>query len=129
MKENPADLAGSQDLEHKRQAVRDELLCVLLLLDAAEVFEQALDQWPAVLDEAGTQGLEPGVQRPGNAWEHHHTDSEYTLVQSKANLMSEQFQGRQNRPCFHHFMVLVRVEGRLRVECRISGKSEAPAGI
>lgn len=45
----------------------DELLRVLVLLDAAEVFEQALDERPAVLDEAGTQGLEPGVQRPGNA--------------------------------------------------------------
>lgn len=78
MKGSPGDLAGSQDLEHERQAVRDELLCVLVLLDAAEVFEQALDQRPAVLDEAGTKGLEPGVQRPGNAWERHHTDSEYT---------------------------------------------------
>jgi len=61
----------------------DQLLRVLLLLDAAEVFEQALDQRPAVLDEAGAQGLEPGVQRPGNAWEQHHTDREYTLAQSK----------------------------------------------
>lgn len=78
MKGSPGDLAGSQDLEHERQAVRDELLCVLILLDAAEVFEQALDQRAAVLDGTGTQGLEPGVQRPGNAWERHHTDSEYT---------------------------------------------------
>lgn len=78
MKGSPGDLAGSQDLEHERQAVRDELLCVLVLLDAAEVFEQALDQRAAVLDGTGTQGLEPGVQRPGNAWERHHTDSEYT---------------------------------------------------
>lgn len=54
MKGSPGNLAGSQDLEHERQAVRDELLCVLVLLDAAEVFEQALDQRPAVLDEAGT---------------------------------------------------------------------------
>lgn len=78
MKGSLADLAASQDLEHERQAVRDELLCVLVLLDAAEVFEQALDQRAAVLDETGPQGLEPGVQRPGNAWERHHTDSEYT---------------------------------------------------
>lgn len=77
MKESLGDLAGSEDLEHEWQAVRDQLLCVLILLDAAEVFEQTLDQWPAVLDEAGAQGLEPGVKRPGNAWEHHHTDSEY----------------------------------------------------
>lgn len=124
MKEIPGDLAGSEDLEHERQAVRDQLLCVLVLLDAAEVFEQALDQRPAVLDEAGTQGLEPGVQRPGNAWERHHTNSEYTQ-QSRAD--AEQFQGRQNRPCSHHFMVLVRVEGRLHGEYGISGK--APARI
>lgn len=63
------DLAGSEDLEHERQAVRDQLLRVLLLLDAAEVLEQTLDQRPAVLQEAGAQGVEPGVQRPGNAWE------------------------------------------------------------
>lgn len=73
----PGDLAGSEDLEHERQAVRDELLRVLVLLDAAEVLEQALDQRPAVLHEAGAQGLQPGVQRPGNAWESH-ADSEYT---------------------------------------------------
>lgn len=78
MKESSSDLAGSQDLEHEWQAVRDQLLGVFLLLDAAEVFEQALDQRPAVLNEAGTQGLEPGVQRPGNAWEQQHTESEYT---------------------------------------------------
>lgn len=49
--------------------MRDQLLRVLLLLDAAEVLEQTLDQRPAVLEEAGAQGIEPGVQRPGNAWE------------------------------------------------------------
>lgn len=73
-----ADLAGSEDLEHERQAVRDQLLRVLVLLDAAEVFEQALDERPAVLDEAGAQGLQPGVQRPGNTWEQNHLESEYT---------------------------------------------------
>lgn len=78
MKESSSDLAGSEDLEHEWQAMRDQLLSVLLLLDAAEVFEQALDQRSAVLDEAGTQGLEPGVQRPGNTWEHQHTEREYT---------------------------------------------------
>lgn len=65
---NPSDLAASQDLEHERQAMRDELLCVLVFLDAAEVLEQALDQRPAVLHRAGAQRLQPGVQRPGNAW-------------------------------------------------------------
>ena len=66
------NLAGSEDLEHKWQAVRDELLCVLVFLNAAEIFEQALDQWASVLDEAGAQGLQPGMQGPGNAWEHQH---------------------------------------------------------
>lgn len=54
-------LAGSEDLEHEWQAVRDQLLRVLVLLDAAEVLEETLDQRPAVLHEAGTQGLQPGV--------------------------------------------------------------------
>lgn len=31
-------LAGSEDLEHERQAMSDELHSVLLLLDAAELF-------------------------------------------------------------------------------------------
>lgn len=75
--ENPSDLAGSEDLEHERQAVCDKLLCVLLLLDTAEVFQQTLDQRPAVLHEAGAQGFQPGMQGPGNAWEHHHKVNEY----------------------------------------------------
>jgi len=94
MKESHGHLAGPEDLEHQRQAECDQLLCVLVLLDAAEVFEQALDQRPAVLHEAGTQGLQPGVQRPGNTWEHQRSDSEHTAEQSGA------FQGR-HRPCFH----------------------------
>ena len=49
--------------------MREQLLRVLVLLDAAEVFEETLDEWSAVLHEAGPQGLQPGVQRPGNAWE------------------------------------------------------------
>lgn len=59
-------LAGAQDLEEQRQAVGEQLLGVLLLLDAAELLQQALDQRPAVLQEAGAQGLQPGVQRPGH---------------------------------------------------------------
>lgn len=31
-------LAGSEDLEHERQAMGDELLSVLLFVDAAELF-------------------------------------------------------------------------------------------
>ena len=65
------DLAGSEDLEHEWQAVRDQLLGVLVLLDAAEVLEQALDQRAAVLQEAGAERLQPGVQGPGDTWEHH----------------------------------------------------------
>lgn len=37
--------------------------------------------------------------------------------------MQEQFQGRQKRPCSHHFTVLVRVEGRLHGEDWISGRA------
>ena len=64
-----AHLAGSEDLEHERQAVRDQLLGVLLLLDAAELFEQTLDQRSAVLVETCAQGLHPGVQSPRDPWE------------------------------------------------------------
>lgn len=106
----------------------DQLLRVLVFLDAAEVFQQALDQGPAVLDEAGAQRLKPGVQRPGNAWEHHHEHGPWihkSTVQNKEN--AADFMGAQNRPCFHHFMVLVWAEGRLR-ERVISGKSEVLVG-
>lgn len=54
--------------------MREQLLRVLVLVDAAEVFEEALDERPAVLHEAGPQGLQPGVQRPGDAWETPHTE-------------------------------------------------------
>lgn len=86
------DLAGSEDLEHERQAVGDQLLRVLVLLDAAEVFEQALDQRAAVLDEAGPQGLQPGVQGPGNAWEHQHTVNTHSCPAGDS-------EGPQKRPC------------------------------
>lgn len=65
-------LAGSEDLEHERQAVRDELHRVLLFVDAAELLQETLDQRPAVLVEARAQGLKPSVQSPGDPWE---TDS------------------------------------------------------
>lgn len=60
-------LAGSEDLEHERQAMRDELLRVLLFLDAAELFQKALDQRSAVLMETRPQGLHPSVQSPWDA--------------------------------------------------------------
>lgn len=63
-------LARPQDLEHERQPVGDELLGVLLLLNAGELLQQALYQRPAVLQEAGAQGLHPGVQGPGHACMH-----------------------------------------------------------
>ena len=40
------------------------------------------------------------------------------------NTRSEVVKGRQNRPCFHHFMVSARVEGRLHGESWISGESK-----
>lgn len=54
-------LAGPEDLEHERQAMCDELLSVLLFLDAAELFQESLDQRSAVLMETCTQRLQPGV--------------------------------------------------------------------
>lgn len=62
-------LAGSEDLEHERQAVRDELHRVLLFIDAAELLQETLDQRPAVLVEACAQGLKPSVQSPGDPWD------------------------------------------------------------
>lgn len=61
-------LAGFQDLKHERQALGDELLRVLLLLDGLELLEQALDERPAVLLEGDPQGLQPRVQCPGHAY-------------------------------------------------------------
>lgn len=62
-------LAGSEDLEHERQAVRDELLSVLLFLNAAELFQKTLDQRSAVLMETCAQRLQPSVQSPWDPWE------------------------------------------------------------
>lgn len=103
-----ADLAGSEDLEHERQPVCDQLLRVLVLLDAAEVLEQTLDQRAAVLDEAGAQGLEPGVQRPGNAWEHQHTHRN-TQMHSKYTPAAERREAREPTMFPSLFMALVRV--------------------
>lgn len=65
-------LAGSEDLEHEWQAVRDEFHRVLLFVDAAELLQETLDQRPTVLVEARAQRLKPSVQSPGDPWE---TDS------------------------------------------------------
>ncbi len=62
-------LAGSEDLEHERKAMRDELLSVLLFLDAAELFQKTLNQRSAVLMETCAQRLQPSVQSPRNPWE------------------------------------------------------------
>lgn len=62
-------LAGSEDLEHKGQPVRDELLGILLFLDAAELFQETLDQRSAVLMETRAQRLHPRVQSPRDACE------------------------------------------------------------
>lgn len=54
-------LAGSEDLEHERQAMCNELLSVLLFLNAAELLQKTLDQRPPVLMEACAQRLQPSV--------------------------------------------------------------------
>lgn len=59
-------LAGSEDLDHERQPMCDELLGVLLFLDAAELFEETLDQRSSVLMETRAQRLHPSVQSPRN---------------------------------------------------------------
>lgn len=87
---NPSDLVAPQDLEHERQAVRDQLLRVLVLLDAAEVLEQALDQRPAVLHRAGAQRLQPGVQRPWNAWWGEREPAQHTV---RARILMEAGRG------------------------------------
>lgn len=61
-------LAGSEDLEHERQAMCDELLGVLLLLDAAELLKETLDQGSAMLVETRPQRLQPSVQSPWDSW-------------------------------------------------------------
>lgn len=50
-------LAGPKDLKHEGQTMRDQLLSVLLFLDAAELFQETLDQRSAVLTEARSQRL------------------------------------------------------------------------
>lgn len=90
-------LAGSEDLEHERQAMRDELLGVLLFLDAAELFQKTLDQRSAVLMETCAQGLQPCVQSPRDPWEtvtgvnthecrHKHAQSRYECCMHSAIL-------------------------------------------
>lgn len=66
-------LAGPEDLKHERQAVSNQLLGVLLFLDAAELFQETLDQRSAVLRETRPQGFEPSMQSPGDPWEVEHT--------------------------------------------------------
>lgn len=73
MAENRADccfmlpyLTGPEDLGHERKAVRDQLLRVLLLIDAAELLQQTLDQGSAVLMETRPERLQPRVQSPGD---------------------------------------------------------------
>ena len=65
---SPSYLAGLQDLKHQRQALGDQLLRVLLLLNGLELLQQALDEGPAVLLEGDPQGLQPRVQGPRDTW-------------------------------------------------------------
>lgn len=67
-------LAGPEDLKHEGKAVRDQLLGVLLFLDAAELFQETLDQRSSVLTEARSQRLHPSVQSPGDPWEVRNTE-------------------------------------------------------
>lgn len=69
-KEVNVNLAGSEDLEHERKAMCDEFFGVLVLLDAAKVFKQALDQRPSLLQKAGLQRLQPCVQSPRHTYAH-----------------------------------------------------------
>lgn len=65
---SPSYLAGLQDLEHQGQALGDQLLRVLLLLDGLELRQQALNEGPAVLLEGDPQRLQPRVQGPRDTW-------------------------------------------------------------
>jgi hypothetical protein len=64
----PSYLACFQNLKHEGQALGDEFLCVLLLLDGLELLEQALDERPTVLLEGNPQRLQPCVQSPRDTW-------------------------------------------------------------
>lgn len=64
----PSYLAGFQDLEHEGQALGDELLRVLFLLNGLKLLQQALNERPAVLLEGDPQRLQPGVQGPRDTW-------------------------------------------------------------
>ncbi len=64
MTETEQYLAGSKDLEHEGEAMRDELLSILLFLDAAKLLEKTLDQGSAVLMETCAQRFQPSVQSP-----------------------------------------------------------------
>jgi len=65
---NSSYLAGFQYLKHQRQALCDQLLCVLFFLNGLEFLQQALDEGSSVLLEGRAQGLQPRVQRPGNTY-------------------------------------------------------------
>jgi hypothetical protein len=76
-----------EDLEHKWQAMGDELRSVLFLLDAAEVLEQTLDQWAPVLQETGAQRLQPSVHGPGDTWE----DQQQSINNKKVNTVAASY--------------------------------------
>ena len=60
-------LAGLEDVEQELQALGHQLLVVLLLLDGAEVPQEALHHRVPRLGERGPQRLDPHVQLPGDA--------------------------------------------------------------
>lgn len=61
-------LAGLEDVEHERQALGHQLLVVLVLLDGAEIPQEALHHRVTRLGEGRPQRLDPDVQLPGDAW-------------------------------------------------------------
>lgn len=65
---SPSYLAGLQDLKHQGQALGDQLLRVLFLLNGLELLQQALNERSAVLLEGDPQRLQPRVQGPRDTW-------------------------------------------------------------
>ena len=61
-------LAGLEDVKHERQALSHQLFIVLLLLDGAEIPQEALHHRVPRLGEGRPQSLDPDVQLPGDAW-------------------------------------------------------------
>lgn len=64
-------LAALEDVEHKRQANREKLLSVLVLLDGTEVSEQRQCDRGSGLYLGAAQRLQPHMQFPGHTCREH----------------------------------------------------------